>query len=115
VAHRVSSSYAEPERFDPSRFPAAAASPLLPFATAATQAVGVAACADRPTGERLTISLAKAAFVQCRRMFEEVRLGASPPPLPSGYPLHTVDERVEALLKPKMYYEIQRGVKKLRF
>ena len=37
------------------------------------------------------------------------------PPDPSGYPLHTVGEKVEVLVKAKMYYELQRGVKKLRF
>lgn len=107
--------YEQPERFDPSRFPGAAASPLLPFATAPAEPLCAAAASDRPVGERLTISLAKASFVQLRRMFEEVRLGAQPPPLPAGGPLHTIDDKVEALLKAKMFYEIQRGVKKLRF
>ena len=86
---------------------------LLPFASAPTDALGGAAAA--PAGERLAISAAKAAYVQLRRMFDQVQLGAEPSPVPSGYPLHTIDERVEALLKPKMYYELQRGVKKLRF
>ncbi len=125
VAHLDPDCYARPERFDPARFAdaagagadAAGAAPalLLPFASAPTDALGCAEPSTAPRGERLAISAAKAAYVQLRRMFEEVRLGAAPPPLPTGYPLHTLDERVEALLKPKMFYEIQRGVKKLRF
>ena len=45
----------------------------------------------------------------------QVRLGAEPPPTAGGYPLRTLPEATEVLLKPKMYYELQRGVKKLRF
>jgi len=115
VAHFDPECFAEPLSFDPTRFgaPGAPAPLLLPFASAPTDALGGAAAA--PAGERLAISAAKAAYVQLRRMFDQVQLGAEPSPVPSGYPLHTIDERVEALLKPKMYYELQRGVKKLRF
>lgn len=56
-----------------------------------------------------------AVSAQARRMFEDVRLGASPDPRPEGYRLHTIGEKVEVLCKPRMYYELQRGVKKLRF
>ena len=52
---------------------------------------------------------------QLRRMFDELIIGASPPPVASGYPLFTIGEKIEVLCKPKMYYELQRGVKKLRF
>lgn len=45
----------------------------------------------------------------------QVRLGESPPPTPVGYSLHSVPEGTEVLLKPRMFYELQRGVKKLRF
>ena len=59
--------------------------------------------------------MAKAIYVQARRMFEEVIIGAEPSPEPYGTRLHTIGEKVEVLVKPKMYYELQRGVKKLRF
>ena len=32
-----------------------------------------------------------------------------------GFPLRTLPERCEVLAKPGMFYELQRGVKKLRF
>jgi len=54
------------------------------------------------------------AFVQIQRMFEVV-LSADPPVTVGGYPLHTVPEGSEMLLKARMYYELQRGVKTLRF
>ena len=45
--------------------------------------------------DRLTVALAKVAYIQLRRMFEEILIGASPPPTPSGMPLYTLDTRVE--------------------
>ena len=54
-------------------------------------------------------------YVQMRRMFEDTILGQAPSPAPRGYPLYTVGEKIEVLIKPKMYYELQRGVKKLNF
>ena len=45
----------------------------------------------------------------------QVRLSVEPPPTAGGYPLRTLPEATEVLLKPKMFYELQRGVKKLRF
>ncbi|KAL1522879.1 hypothetical protein AB1Y20_017844 [Prymnesium parvum] len=107
VAASLPSSHADPLLFDPSRFAAAEPPPTLCF--------GGAARAQALPGDLLTRDIAKAAFVQLRRMFEEVRLGADPPPKAGGYPLHTLPEASEVLLKPKMYYELQRGVKKLRF
>jgi hypothetical protein len=96
VAHFDPECFAEPLSFDPTRFgaPGAPAPLLLPFASAPTDALGGAAAA--PAGERLAISAAKAAYVQLRRMFDQVQLGAEPSPVPSGYPLHTIDERVDA-------------------
>ena len=101
------------EAFDPSRFAegAAAAPPLIPFATAADGRLG----ALEAPGEQLVVSMAKAIYVQSCRMFEDVKLGASPEPTPAGYPLCTLAAGVEALFKARMYYELQRGVKKLRF
>jgi len=69
---------------------------------------------DESSGTRLAVSLAKVAFVHTRRMFDVV-LGADPPAKPGGFPLRTVPEAAEFLLKPKMYYELQRGSKKLKF
>ena len=72
--------------------------------------------ASDPEGKQaLPVSMAKAVYVQARRMFEEVIFGESPPCELKGSPLCTIGERVEVLCKPKMYYELQRGVKKLRF
>ena len=53
--------------------------------------------------------------VQIYRMFEEVVINTEQDPAPSGTILHAVKERLEVLMKPKMFYELQRGVKKLRF
>ena len=81
-----------------------------PSPTAAARAASPPAA-----GARLAVSMAKAVYVQARRMFEETIIGASPPAEPYGYALHTVGDKVEVLVKPRMYYELQRGVKKLRF
>ena len=59
--------------------------------------------------------MAKCVYVHIRRMFDDLIIGAQPPPEPNGYPLYTVGEKIEVLCKAKMYYELQRGVKKLRF
>jgi hypothetical protein len=112
VAHFSPAAYgADAERFDPARFADAgddAPQPLLPFATAAGDTLGEE---SRPAGERLAVSMAKVCFVQLLRMYKIVKLGVEPPPLPSGFPLHTVSGRVEALFEPKMYYELERGAK----
>ena len=39
---------------------------------------------------------------QLRRMFDELIIGASPPPVASGYPLFTIGEKIEVLCKPKI-------------
>lgn len=109
------------DAFSPARFLDAASAPvLLPFGSAAagggSEAVGVlGAGTEGASGARLSVSMAKAVYVQMRRMFDEVIIGQSPPCDPNGCPLHTIPEKVEVLCKPKMYYELQRGVKKLRF
>jgi len=112
---------AAPSTFRPERWVADSATDappvLLPFGTAGgDDAVGMlGAGSEGAAGARLAVSMAKAIYVQVRRMFDETLIGASPPPTPYGRPLHTVGERVEVLYKPKMYYELQRGVKQLRF
>ena len=70
--------------------------------------------AGMDAGAQLAVDMAKAIYVQARRMFEETILGASPPSTPYGCSVHTIGEKVEVLVKPKMFYELQRGVKKLR-
>ena len=111
-----------PTRFTPSRQLAEAATappPLLPFGTAVPGAPDASAAAvygeGSAAGTRLAVNLAKSLYVQASRMFEEVIIGAEPQPTPSGNPVHCVGDKIEVLLKPKMYYELQRGVKKLNF
>jgi len=65
-------------------------------------------------GAQAAISMAKAVYVQLHRMFDVV-LSESPPCRVGGSPLRTVPEGSEVLMKPRMYYELQRGVKKLKF
>lgn len=137
VAHFSATAFAQPRVFDPTRFldaPTAADAPptqvLIPFGSDGATSSPVAAFYCRggaaeesgdgaggaaPAGAALAVSMAKAIYVQARRMFEDTVIGASPPAEPSGYALHTIGEKVEVLVKPRMYYELQRGVKKLRF
>ena len=68
--------------------------------------------ATEKRGGRITDD--KASFVQARRMFE-VTLPLDRPPTPSGYPIHAIGENVEAFCDPGMYYELKRGVRKLKF
>ena len=113
-----------PNAFSPQRFLASDKAepppPLVPFGSASAGASsGGVGClgggAEGAAGARLAVSMAKAVYVQVRRMFDETIIGASPPAQISGCPVCTISERVEVLCKPKMYYELQRGVKKLRF
>jgi hypothetical protein len=112
----AASDFADPATFDPSRFGAAegAAPLLIPFARAPSALEGGEGGAW-PAGESLAISMAKATYVQLRRMFDDVKISASPPATPSGVPLYTLNDKVEVLFNPRMYYSLQRGVKKLRF
>ena len=111
--------------FDPSRHlasaSASAASPLVPFGTAVPGAPAASAplcyggAADETaSGASIAVAMAGVFYVQVSRMFEEVLIGAEPAPNPSGAPAVLAPEKVEVLLKPKMF-ELQRGVKKLRF
>lgn len=100
--------HTQPDRFDPARY--AAGEPPAAFY------FGGVPRAEPSAGDAFSRSIAKVAFVQMRRMFEDVRLSAGPPaPTAGGFPLRSLPEGTEVLLKPKMYYELQRGVKKLRF
>lgn len=112
-----------PTTFRPSRFVDGVASPpvLVPFGTAVPGTPGspvpsIFTTDAAASGARLAVSMAQVFYVQQSRMFEEVILGANPPCDPTeGCLVRGVGEKVEVLLKPKMYYELQRGVKKLRF
>lgn len=113
----------DPAKFNPARHLAGegSAPPLTPFGTsvagdaAKPASLLYAGVTDSAPGAAISVSMAKAVYVQLSRMFEEILIGAEPPPVPSGTPVHMVGEKVEVLLKPKMFYELQRGVKKLRF
>ena len=77
------------------------------FAAEALGAVGAGGA------DELSTSLAIAIFVQLNRMFElNLSKGAEQP---QGAAPRTLAESAEVLAAPRMYYEIQRGVKKLRF
>jgi len=104
------------EAFSPARFADAASAPtLLPFGSATRAGGGGVGVGIDAAGSRLAVSMSKATYVQMRRMFDEIILGQSPPPIPAGCPVHTIGEKIEVLCKPKMFYELQRGVKQLKF
>ena len=65
-------------------------------------------------GAELATSLAKATFVQMRRMFE-LQLDRETPLVPSGYPIFSVPESGKVRAIANMYYELQRETKKLKF
>ena len=65
-------------------------------------------------GAELATALAQATFVQMRRMFE-LRLGKDPPFESSGFPLSSIPEGCQVLAEARMYYELKRENKKLRF
>ena len=106
LAHFDPAVYTRPLEFDPGRYARGEPAPCCAFGGE----VG-----ERGGGARLAVLLAQATFVQLRRMFSELTLGASPPPKPAGFPVHTLPEGCEVRAVPRMFYEIQRGVKKLRF
>ena len=60
---------ANAEQFDPSRWTRGEGVCLIPFARPMSDERALEAAA----GEQLAVSMAKAAFVQMRRMYEEVR------------------------------------------
>ena len=117
IGHMCASSYREAETFNPERFLGDAAEPApafgfggvaaAPALTAAAPPMGAAAAEARAG---LAVDVACAVFVQTRRMFE-VRLSVSD----DGSSPRGVDEGLEALLKPTMYYELKRGVRQLKF
>ena len=104
------SQHASPETFDPERFMGEAPEPS-PLAAAFGGKLGGE---ESEAGKALALTFAKASFVQARRMFE-VTLPLDRPPTPSGYPIHAIGENVEAFCDPGMYYELKRGVRKLKF
>lgn len=108
VAAYQSKSHPNPDRFDISRF---ASRDETPPTLCFGGPIREAHCA----GDDLARDIAKSSFVQLRRMFEDVRLAAQPAPIAGGYPLRSLSETTEVLLKPKMFYELERGVKQLRF
>jgi len=104
IGHFLPGLYPQPDTFNPDRF-------LEEHAPLPT--LGFAGEAGFDAGSMLAIDVAMATFVQMRRMFE-LQLPKDLPPV-SGFPLRTLPESCEVLAKPGMFYEIQRGVKKLRF
>jgi hypothetical protein len=107
LGHFLPSVYEDPAQFRPDRFMGAAAAPAPSLGLA-----GAAGARGGPARE-LTLLLVKTAFVQMRRM-HEVRLPVDLPRV-SGYPLHSIAEATELKALPYMYYELQRGVRKLKF
>jgi len=105
IAHLRADTYPEPSRFDPTRFVQGEQPPAR---------LGFAGPAQGGAGAELATTLAQATFVQMRRMFE-LRLGKQPPFVPSGYPVSSIPEGCEVLAEARMYYELKRENKKLRF
>ena len=106
IANTRAEAYPEPLRFDPARFlqdePAEAP-------------IGFAGPAQRgAAGAELATSLAKATFVQMRRMFD-LQLDRETPLVPTGYPIFSVPEGGKVRAIANMYYELKRDVKKLKF
>jgi hypothetical protein len=107
IGHFLSSVYADPAAFRPDRFIGAAAAP------APSLGLPGAAGARGAAARELTLLLAMTTYVQMRRM-HEVKLPVDLPKV-SGYPLHAIPETTELKALPFMYYELQRGVRKLKF
>eukprot|EP00967_Tisochrysis_lutea_P006712 scaffold7993_cov33-Tisochrysis_lutea.AAC.2 len=106
VGHFVPSLYERPDSFNPDRFMGAE----IPAPSMGFPGYGGV---RGNTSRDLILSLAKVAFVQMRRM-HEVKLPTELPNV-AGYPLHSIPDSVELKAVPYMYYELQRGVRKLRF
>lgn len=106
VGHFEPKAFADPQTFDPARYARGEPLPTLGLA-------GPLGSHDTP-GARLAVDMVKVAYVQIQRMFEEVLLPVQRAK-PSGLQLYTVDEDVELRVQSKMYYELKRGVKKLKF
>ena len=64
--------------------------------------------------DALVLNVAIACFVQLRRMFE-LKLGNEPPAGVGGWPVRSIADDYKMLAEPRMYYEIKRGVRKLKF
>jgi len=104
VGHFLPADYASPDSFDPERFLGAGGGP--PPSLGLCGPAGEAGEASR----QLALAVAKATFVQLRRMFEiGVALDAPPP---GGYPLHALPDSVDLKAVANMYYELQRGAAK---
>ena len=65
-------------------------------------------------GAELATAMAQATFVQMRRMFV-LRIGADPPLVPTGDDVRSISEGCKVLAEARMYYELKRENKKLRF
>ena len=113
IAHLRADTYPDPGRFDPTRFVQAEGEGGGQGAQPPPR-LGFAGPAQGGAGAELATALAQATFVQMRRMFE-LRLGKQPPFVPSGFPLSSIPEGCEVLAEARMYYELKRENKKLRF
>ena len=111
IAHLRADTYPDPGRFDPTRFVQGAQAEQ---GAQPPPRLGFAGPAQGGAGAELATALAQATFVQMRRMFE-LRLGKQPPFEPSGFPLSSIPEGCEVLAEARMYYELKRENKKLRF
>jgi len=107
VGHFFASVYDQPTAFNPDRFVGDAAAPAP--ALGLPGGAGSRGAAAR----ELTLLVTKMAFVHMRRM-HDVKLPLDRPAI-SGYPLWAIADSVELKATPYMYYELQRGVRKLKF
>ena len=112
IAHLRADTYPDPRRFDPTRFLHDEQDDGQPQQQ--QPRLGFAGPARGSPGAELAVTLAEATFVQMRRMFD-LRLGRDPPLVPAGYPLLSIPEGCKVLAEARMYYELKRENKKLRF
>uniref|UniRef100_A0A7S4BKD4 Uncharacterized protein n=1 Tax=Chrysotila carterae TaxID=13221 RepID=A0A7S4BKD4_CHRCT len=98
--------YSQPLAFEPERFSAERREPFpLGFACERGESSAEA--------EQLLLDVAKATFVQIRRMFS-VKLSVDVPEA-SGFPVRALPDEYEMLVEAGMFYELKRETKRLNF